>query len=125
MAVYFSATCPVYIAPAMDLDMWRHAAIQHNISRLKQYGNRIIPPGYGELASGLTGEGRLAEPEEIVAFIGQDIKEINGAPGSASTGVTTGGPAGTLNGKQEMVTAGDRKSGEKGKGGYERGKIGG
>src|SRR3546814_10797007 len=50
-AVYFSATCPVYIAPAMDLDMWSHAAIQHNISRLKQYGNRIIPPGYGELRS--------------------------------------------------------------------------
>src|SRR3546814_19967017 len=84
----------------MDLEMWRHAAIKQNISRLKQYGNRIIPPGYGELASGLTGEGRLAEPEEIVAFIGQEIKEINGAQGSASTGVTTGGPAGKLNGKR-------------------------
>src|SRR3546814_19817453 len=89
----------------MDLEMWRHAAIKQNISRLKQYGNRIIPPGYGELASGLTGEGRLAEPEEIVAFIGQEIKEINGAQGSASTGVTTGGPGGKLNGKKARVTA--------------------
>src|SRR5690606_31584995 len=71
-AVYLSATCPVYIAPAMDLDMWRHPATRNNVFRIEQYGNKIIPPAYGELASGLTGEGRLAEPEEIVAFIDRE-----------------------------------------------------
>lgn len=69
MAVYLSAKCPVFFAPAMDLDMWKHPATQHNIERLRSYGNIIIPPGNGPLASGLIGEGRLAEPEEIVAFL--------------------------------------------------------
>ncbi|GAA4134940.1 bifunctional phosphopantothenoylcysteine decarboxylase/phosphopantothenate--cysteine ligase CoaBC [Sphingobacterium kyonggiense] len=69
LAVYLSAKGPVAIAPAMDLDMWKHPAVQHNIDLLKQYGHQIIPPGTGELASGLVGEGRLAEPEEIFAFI--------------------------------------------------------
>src|SRR5690606_31985787 len=64
-AVYLSARCPVYLAPAMDLDMWHHPATQYNIERLKSYGNLIISPGSGELASGLVGEGRLAEPEEL------------------------------------------------------------
>lgn len=64
-AVYLSARCPVYLAPAMDLDMWHHPATQNNIERLKSYGNLIISPGSGELASGLVGEGRLAEPEEL------------------------------------------------------------
>jgi len=68
-AVYLSARCPVFIAPAMDLDMWKHPATQANVQRLKSYGNHFLPVGYGELASGLVGEGRMAEPEEIVAFL--------------------------------------------------------
>jgi len=69
LAVYLSAKGPVAIAPAMDLDMWKHPAVQNNIELLKQYGHQIIPPGTGELASGLVGEGRLAEPEEIFSYI--------------------------------------------------------
>ncbi len=65
-AVYLSARCPVFIAPAMDVDMWHHPATQENIRRLQAFGNRLIPVGVGELASGLSGEGRMAEPEEIV-----------------------------------------------------------
>lgn len=68
-AVYLSAKCPVFVAPAMDLDMWKHPATQRNIALLKSYNNTIIHPGNGELASGLTGEGRLAEPEEILALL--------------------------------------------------------
>jgi len=74
-AVYLSAKCPVYFAPAMDLDMWKHESTQHNIAQLKSFGNILIPPGSGELASGLHGEGRMAEPEEIVTFIEADIKK--------------------------------------------------
>lgn len=65
-SVYLSAKCPVYIAPAMDLDMLAHGSTQRNLETLRSYGNILIEPGFGELASGLTGEGRLAEPEEIV-----------------------------------------------------------
>lgn len=68
-AVYLSAKCPVLFAPAMDLDMWKHPSTQANISKLCSYGNILIPPGNGELASGLVGEGRLAEPEEIMNFL--------------------------------------------------------
>ena len=73
-AVYLSAKCPVYFAPAMDLDMWKHHSTQQNIAALKGFGNIMIPPGTGELASGLHGEGRMAEPEEIIAFLTSDIK---------------------------------------------------
>jgi len=69
MAVYLSAKCPVFFAPAMDLDMWKHPSSQSNIAKLGAYGNIIIPPEKGELASGLIGEGRLAEPEEIFHFL--------------------------------------------------------
>lgn len=69
MAVYLSAKCPVFFAPAMDLDMWKHPSAQSNIAKLGAYGNIIIPPEKGELASGLVGEGRLAEPEEIFHFL--------------------------------------------------------
>ena len=69
LAVYLSASCPVLIAPAMDEDMWKHPSTQNNITTLKEFGNTIIPPNVGELASGLSGEGRLAEPEEIMEFI--------------------------------------------------------
>lgn len=68
-AIYLSAKSPVFIAPAMDLDMWKHGSTRSNIDRLRSFGNHIIPPGEGELASGLSGEGRLAEPEEILAVL--------------------------------------------------------
>ncbi|MEM0993083.1 MAG: bifunctional phosphopantothenoylcysteine decarboxylase/phosphopantothenate--cysteine ligase CoaBC [Bacteroidota bacterium] len=74
-AVYLSAKCPVFFAPAMDLDMWRHPATQNNVARLHSYGNHLIPVGYGELASGLVGEGRLAEPEEIIAQLGNFFQQ--------------------------------------------------
>ena len=73
-AVYLSAKCPVYFAPAMDLDMWKHDATRQNIAQLQSYHNILIKPGNGELASGLHGEGRMAEPEEIVQFIDDDVK---------------------------------------------------
>ena len=69
MAVYLSARCPVLFAPAMDLDMYRHPTTRANIDKLLSYGNALIPPGTGALASGLHGEGRMAEPEEIQAYI--------------------------------------------------------
>lgn len=65
-AVYLSARCPVFFAPAMDLDMWKHHATQNNVNLLRSRGNYIIEPASGELASGLVGEGRMAEPDEIV-----------------------------------------------------------
>ncbi|MEZ5057544.1 MAG: bifunctional phosphopantothenoylcysteine decarboxylase/phosphopantothenate--cysteine ligase CoaBC [Saprospiraceae bacterium] len=68
-ATYLSAKCPVYVAPAMDLDMWKHPSTIRNLEKLTSYGNYIIPVGNGELASGLHGEGRMAEPDEILAFI--------------------------------------------------------
>jgi phosphopantothenoylcysteine decarboxylase/phosphopantothenate--cysteine ligase len=74
-AVYLSAKCPVYFAPAMDLDMWKHETTTHNIAQLQTFGNILIPPGYGELASGLQGEGRMAEPEDIISFLEDDIKQ--------------------------------------------------
>ncbi len=68
-AIYLSAKSPVFVAPAMDLDMWQHGSTRANMDRLRAFGNHIIPPGDGELASGLSGEGRLAEPEEIVGLL--------------------------------------------------------
>ncbi|MEE9373860.1 MAG: bifunctional phosphopantothenoylcysteine decarboxylase/phosphopantothenate--cysteine ligase CoaBC [Saprospiraceae bacterium] len=69
IATYLSSKCPVYIAPAMDLDMWKHPSTKANISILKSYGNHIINVNNGELASGLYGEGRMAEPDDIVTFL--------------------------------------------------------
>nr|WP_199157140.1 bifunctional phosphopantothenoylcysteine decarboxylase/phosphopantothenate--cysteine ligase CoaBC [Pedobacter sp. ASV2] len=74
-AVYLSAKCPVYVAPAMDLDMWKHESTQQNIERVISFGNTVIAPASGELASGLFGEGRMAEPEEIVSFLDEAIKK--------------------------------------------------
>lgn len=73
LAVYCSAKCPVYFAPAMDLDMYKHPSTQHSFNKLAKYGNIMIPSGVGELASGLSGQGRMAEPEEIVAFVENHI----------------------------------------------------
>lgn len=67
LAVYLSSRCPVFIAPAMDLDMWAHPATQHNVSRLQSFGNHLLPVEEGELASGLVGKGRMAEPETMLA----------------------------------------------------------
>ncbi len=69
LAVYLSATCPVWVAPAMDDDMWNHPTTKRNLSLLQEYGNKIIPAEKGELASGLFGMGRMSEPEEILALI--------------------------------------------------------
>jgi phosphopantothenoylcysteine decarboxylase/phosphopantothenate--cysteine ligase len=68
-----SARCPVFVAPAMDVDMWRHAATQANLATLRERGVRLIDPGEGELASGLSGPGRMEEPEAIVAFLNTNL----------------------------------------------------
>jgi phosphopantothenoylcysteine decarboxylase/phosphopantothenate--cysteine ligase len=69
LATYLSATCPVIVAPAMDEDMWHHPATKANLQKLESFGNKIIPVEKGELASGLYGDGRMAEPEAIMQFI--------------------------------------------------------
>ncbi|KAI9430786.1 flavoprotein, partial [Russula earlei] len=69
MATWLSATCPVVIAPAMDEDMWHHPATKRNIDIVRSYGNQVIDVAKGELASGLFGDGRMAEPEEIVTYL--------------------------------------------------------
>lgn len=88
LATYLSARCPVYFAPAMDLDMLKHPSTQANIQKLISYYNILIPPGFGELASGLTGSGRMEEPELIV----ERLKEFS--------------IQGPLSGKKILVTAG-------------------
>ncbi|WP_163411281.1 bifunctional phosphopantothenoylcysteine decarboxylase/phosphopantothenate--cysteine ligase CoaBC [Flavobacterium ajazii] len=74
IATYLSAKCPVYFAPAMDLDMYKHPSTLSSFNALKQFGNVMIPAEKGELASGLSGEGRMAEPENIVAFLEADLE---------------------------------------------------
>jgi len=74
IATYLSAKCPVYFAPAMDLDMYKHPSTLSSFAALKQFGNIMIPAESGELASGLSGEGRMAEPENIVAFLEADLE---------------------------------------------------
>ena len=69
LATYLSATCPVAVAPAMDEDMWNHPATKENIKKIESFGAKIIPVEKGDLASGLFGEGRMAEPEKIVEYI--------------------------------------------------------
>ena len=74
IATYLSAKCPVYFAPAMDLDMYKHPSTISSFNLLKQFGNTMIPAESGELASGLVGEGRMAEPETIVSFLEKDLE---------------------------------------------------
>jgi len=74
IATYLSAKCPVYFAPAMDLDMYKHPSTISSFSALRQFGNVMIPAESGELASGLSGEGRMAEPENIIAFLEADLE---------------------------------------------------
>src|SRR4030095_7283375 len=71
MATYLSATCPVVVAPAMDEDMWIHPSTKNNLEKISSWSNTIIPVERGELASGLYGDGRMAEPETIIQFIDQ------------------------------------------------------
>jgi phosphopantothenoylcysteine decarboxylase/phosphopantothenate--cysteine ligase len=73
LATYLSAKCPVYFAPAMDLDMYQHPSTKITLETLQSFGNLLIPATSGELASGLVGEGRMAEPEDIVSFIENDV----------------------------------------------------
>ena len=73
LATYLSAKCKVYFAPAMDLDMYQHPSTHHSFEQLTAYGNIMIPAGEGELASGLSGKGRMAEPEVIIDYIEKDI----------------------------------------------------
>jgi phosphopantothenoylcysteine decarboxylase / phosphopantothenate---cysteine ligase len=94
MGVYMSARCPVLVAPAMDEDMWKHASTKANIQKLQSYGNTIITVNSGELASGLIGEGRMAEPEQIVAQLKRAVR-------SAETAVPS-----KLKGKKIVITAG-------------------
>lgn len=89
LATYLSATCPVWVAPAMDEDMWHHPSTKKNLGVLTSFGNHVIPVRAGELASGLTGEGRMAEPEEILEMI---IHHFNTSK--------------SLAGKKVLVTAG-------------------
>ncbi len=89
LATYLSAKCPVFFAPAMDLDMYKHPSTKASFEKLKSFGNLMIPATSGELASGLYGEGRMAEPEDIVRFITDYLSE--GLP---------------LKGKKVLITAG-------------------
>src|SRR5690606_4117945 len=90
LATYLSAKCPVYFAPAMDLDMYRHPSTKESIGKLESFGNVAIPAETGELASGLFGEGRMAEPEHILDFIRKDLAK--GLPLSGKKVLITAGP---------------------------------
>ena len=91
LAVYLSATCPVVVAPAMDEDMWHHQSTKENIRKLIEFGNKIVPVDKGELASGLVGDGRMAEPEAIVRFIEDSFtvsRSLSGKKAFVSAGPT-------------------------------------
>ena len=91
LAVYLSATCPVLFAPAMDEDMWLHPATRANVAKLISYGHQQLPIQKGELASGLFGEGRMAEPEAIIAYLHDFFKEGQ-KPLAGKTALVSAGP---------------------------------
>lgn len=91
-AVYLSAICPVFVAPAMDEDMWRHPSTRENIRRIESYGNHLVPVVHGELASGLVGEGRMAEPEDLVRYLSDFLAQQNGQPLKGQKALVTAGP---------------------------------
>ena len=91
-AVYLSAMCPVFVAPAMDEDMWLHASTKENIRKIKSYGNEMIPVAHGELASGLVGEGRMAEPENIVSHLDNFFQKKNDTSLKGVSALVTAGP---------------------------------
>jgi phosphopantothenoylcysteine decarboxylase / phosphopantothenate---cysteine ligase len=91
LATYLSATCPVVAAPAMDEDMWHHPATRENLVKIEGFGNKVIPVEKGELASGLYGNGRMAEPETIVQFLTENFfltKPLAGKKALVSAGPT-------------------------------------
>ena len=90
LATYLSSKCPVYFAPAMDLDMYIHPSTKNNLDQLQHFDNIMIPATSGELASGLVGEGRMAEPEDIVSFIEKDL--LNKQPLKGKKLLLTAGP---------------------------------
>lgn len=110
LATYMSARCQVFVSPAMDLDMWKHPATTSNIEKLKSFGHRVIVPAFGELASGLTGEGRMEEPENIL----QQMKEFFGEelPLSQKKVLVTAGP--TYENIDPVRFIGNRSSGKMG-----------
>nr|MBA2745941.1 bifunctional phosphopantothenoylcysteine decarboxylase/phosphopantothenate--cysteine ligase CoaBC [Flavisolibacter sp.] len=89
LATYLSATCPVMVAPAMDEDMWDHPATKNNLEIIREQGCAVLPVGFGELASGLTGEGRMLEPEEMIGALELYFEKKS-----------------SLNGKKVLITAG-------------------
>ncbi len=100
ITTYLSMKAPVFIAPAMDLDMYRHPSTQHNMDTLRSYGNHIVEPANGFLASGLEGKGRMEEPENIIAALERELAHEGGEEPST----TEGRP--TLSGKRILITAG-------------------
>ncbi len=110
MAVYLSAKCPVYFAPAMDLDMYQHPATKANIEKLKSFGHFLIPAESGELASGLEGEGRMAEPETIFSHIHKHL--LSQAPLAGKKVLINAGP--TYEAIDPVRFVGNRSSGKMG-----------
>ncbi len=109
-AVVLSARCPVLVAPAMDHDMWGHPATQRNVAQLRADGVEVVDPAHGELASGLVGDGRLPEPEDLVQAIGEWLARgsglgVQGSHGPAPQPTAAPGPH-TLRGRHVLVTAG-------------------
>ena len=100
ITTYLSMKAPVFIAPAMDLDMYRHPSTQHNMDTLRSYGNHIVEPTSGFLPSGLEGKGRMEEPENIIAALERELAHEGGEEPST----TEGRP--TLSGKRILITAG-------------------
>ncbi|WP_337468633.1 bifunctional phosphopantothenoylcysteine decarboxylase/phosphopantothenate--cysteine ligase CoaBC [Hallella sp.] len=100
ITTYLSMKAPVFIAPAMDLDMYRHPSTQRNMDTLRSYGNHIVEPASGFLASGLEGKGRMEEPENIIAALERELAHEGGEEPST----TEGRP--TLSGKRILITAG-------------------
>ena len=110
LATYLSAKCPVYFAPAMDLDMYKHPTTINNIKKLQSFGNILIPSAFGELASGLIGEGRMAEPVEIIEHIVADLSKD--LPLSNKKILVTAGP--TYEAIDPIRFIGNRSSGKMG-----------
>lgn len=92
LATYLSARCPVFFAPAMDLDMYQHPSVLNNISKLESYGNHLIEAEHGELASGLVGTGRMAEPEHMVEMLSNFFATGEDKPLSKKKVLITAGP---------------------------------
>ena len=106
ITTYLSMKAPVFLAPAMDLDMYKHPSTQANMARLKEYGNIIIEPASGFLASGLEGKGRMEEPEVIVDYIDQYFDLLDGMKDGNKEGMKDCVKGKDLMGKRILITAG-------------------